>query len=207
MNFSDLQFCPRAADTFVPPSDIFEASEEDLVSLPSNEVLLGDWIFPNSLRFGCNGTITRWIFRAEPGVDLISIVRLPQWSIFRDHPWSTNEFELVRTSGSIEPGVYQYTLNFPVVVLMGEIVGLTYDSLTFGASLRVSFRNSSRNGTATSISYRRSFSGVSPFLTDTAHEENEYLPLVTPIMGTLGCALFLYLKAAALGWGYRPGGV
>lgn len=186
----DSQFCSSTLDNFLSTSELLGADEETLVSFPSNEVFLGDWIFPNSLRFECNETITGWVFRAEPGVDISSIERLPQWSIYRDHPWRIGDFELVRTTGTIgeleemdTPGVYSYTLNFPEYVNPGHVVGVTYDSLTFGTTLSVLFRNFSIDGMVTPISYRRSFSGLSLFMTDVATEENSYMPLVAPIIG------------------------
>ena len=173
------------------------AREEDLVSFPSNEVSLGEWIFP-SFSFQCSGRISGWIFRAEPGVDLASIDRVPQWSIYRDQPvtpLNMLDFEVIRSIGEVEetrdPGVYRYTLNSTMDVQMGDFVGVSYENSEDSqpTNLRLSFLNVSIDGRETPISFRRQdFSASVFFIVNPKTTENVtgYMPLVTPIIGKPG---------------------
>lgn len=191
---ADSQFCD--GDNFIPLPKIEEVTGDDLVPLPSAAVPFTEWIFPNSLRFQCSGTITGWIFRAEmnQSVNLSTIDRLPQWSIYRDNPLTSTEldFFVVRRTGNrdelnpMQSGLYNYSLSSPVDVLAGDILGIGYSDLPRDSrQLQISFLDVERDGRETPTSYRRIFTASFLLFAELGDEDNRYTPLVTPIMGKI----------------------
>ncbi len=83
----------------------------------------------------------------------------------------------------MQPGVFKYSLESPIDVQSGDVVGVSYD--TFGGSqLRLSFLDMMVSGREAPISYRRRFtSSVLIDVSSNAATDNRYVPLVTPIMG------------------------
>jgi hypothetical protein len=185
----DPQFCAGDGENFPAIPD---GNADDFVSLPSAEVPFVEWIFPTSLVFQCNGSVGGWLFRAKPGVDLNETDRLPQWSIYRELLVTTNvDYQMIaRTGGGEEDrleetgrsGVYQYTLNSPVDVKRGDIVGVSYDN-SGDRRLQLSFMDVSGDGRMTPLSYRRNFianvfvAQANSFIT----AEDRFMPFVTPI--------------------------
>ena len=171
------------------------------VFLPSNRLQFQEWIFPNSLRFGCRATILGWVFRVAQSISLNTINRfqLPRWNIYRQDRQSSSQlnniqFELRRSTGSFnelvpeatdQPGVYRYMLNSPVDVEVGDLVGVSYDSFGGGNPLPISFLEVGR-GMRTPISFRSTFipsTTTELFSTFFADEENRFVPLIAPILG------------------------
>jgi hypothetical protein len=202
----DPQFCAGDGDNFPAIPD---GNADDYVSLPSAEVRFVEWIFPTSLVFQCNGSIGGWLFRAKPDVDLNETDRLPQWSIYRELLVTTNnlDFEVIARTGGGEDdrlvetdrsGVYRYTLNSPVNVKRGDVVGVSYDN-SGDRRLQLSFMDVSVDERMTPLSYRRNFNArvfvaeANSFIT----AEDRFMPFVTPIMA--GESKCLQCLAAYLG--------
>lgn len=185
------QFCKDIPDNFTAISEFRETNDADLVELPSDEVDFTEWIFPNSLWFPCSGIVTGWIFRAE-SVNIDTIDRLPLWRIYTDFLTTpTNELDFIvkETTGSrdelseLSSGVYQYLLETPVEVEVGDIVGITYE--TISSDLSATLRPSFTDGQDLAESYRRPFTGLifdaSAIITE---YDTQHFPVVTAIMGT-----------------------
>lgn len=166
-----------------------------LVSLPSasNNVEFTEWIFPNTIRFLCSGKVFGWKFRGV-SANLSTIERLPRWTVYHETPATPGnnlDFAVRERSGNrnelVEidpPGVYQYSLNSPVDVMSGDIVGVSYDNVPTGNNqLQLSFLDMANFST----SYRRPFSGAIIGLFDAngpaVTSDHRYIPLVIPIMG------------------------
>ena len=183
------------------------------VFLPSNRLQFQEWIFPNSLRFGCRATILGWVFRVAQSISLNTINRfqLPRWNIYRlDRQFSSQlniRFELRRSTGSFnelvteatdQPGVYRYMLNNPVDVEVGDLVGVSYDSFGGGNPLPISFLEVG-SGMRTPISFRSTFTQstiTGLFSTLSANDENRFVPLIAPILGK---TLLLKINCVAAG--------
>ena len=166
-----------------------DAAEVDIVELPSDEVDFVEWIFPNSLRFPCSGVVSGWIFRAE-AVDLDSIDRLPLWRIYTENTATqTNllDFRVKETTGSrdelseLSSGVYQYLLETPVEVEVGDIVGITYEAAS--DDLSTTLRPSFTVGQDLAESYRRPFSALFLDVRFNSVADDQHFPVVTAIMG------------------------
>ena len=185
---TDAQFCTDIPDNFTAKSE-FQNDTTDLVQLPSNEVDFVEWIFPNSLRFPCSGVVSGWIFRAET-VDLDSIDRLPLWRIYTEitaTPTNLLDFGVKETTGSrdelseLSSGVYQYLLETPVEVEVGDIVGITYEAVS--DDLRTTLRPSFTVGQDLAESYRRPFSAEFLDVRFNSVADDQHFPVVTAIMG------------------------
>ena len=182
------QFCTDIPDNFTALSE-FQNDAADLVQLPSDEVDFVEWIFPNSLWFPCSGVVSGWIFRAEE-VDLDTIDRLPMWRIYTENtatPTNLIDFIVKETTGSrdelseLSSGVYQYLLETPVEVEVGDIVGITYEAVS--DDLRTTLRPSFTVGQDLAESYRRPFSAEFLDLRFNSVADDQHFPVVTAIMG------------------------
>ncbi len=180
----DGQFC----DEFFPSLEQIRAANiSGLVFLPSSDVDFREWIFPNSFRCACQGNVTGWIFRSDEGISDFSDRELPQWSIYEDSAINPTVFNLLRVSGSageireIEPGLYQYTLDTPVSVKFGDILGVRYEQ-SGPPFLRIGFRDLGAGSRP--VSFRRPRLGSFIFDSNTTFvtHDTQYLPLVTVVV-------------------------
>ena len=151
------------------------------------------WLFP-SLVLSCSGVLGGWIFKAEP-TDLSSVNNLPVLEVFRLTLNDTDAFayalvaevpEVPAIRSISEDGVYQYTLQLPMNVQAGDVVGVQYQD--YPGSTNVFLQLVFLNDTARSRSYRSQFAGglyriprdgTAPagFEIDT-----NYIPVITAIM-------------------------
>ena len=187
------QFCAAIPDNFTAMSEIQNVNTADLVGLPSDDLDFVEWIFPNSLKFPCSGRVRRWIFRAET-VDLNIYTYTPPgllWRIYTEHPISPG-FIAKATNGIIRynltelsSGVYQYLLEPPVEVEVGDIVGIVIPFVHLSTTLRPSFTV----GQDLAESYRHpgpnNYNLIDPS-TPSVVSDTQHFPVVTAIMGRYG---------------------
>ena len=195
--YLDAQFCDGIADNFTDQGDIGGAEDENLVQLPLYPpyFLFREWIFPNNLKFPCNGLLTGWIFRAR-NINFVPN-NLPLWVVYYKTT-GTNQlsFTLREGSGSINEmteitdGVYQYSLQSPVQVEEGDVVGIQYEKfpLTRTAPLQLTFIDAG-SGVDGPVSYRRYSSGTQFLVGNNAEDlesavstETRFTPLLTAVM-------------------------
>ena len=188
----EAQFCKGVSDNFTTFDDLRAASGPVVIPLPDNSLEFVAWIFPNSLRFLCAGQVAKWIFRVPTPINRTGLI-VPQWTIFHentDTPRNTDY--LVRSrSGSLgelsnlegERDVFQYTLNTPVAVEEGDILGITYDTSEGSNFLQVLFMNKFpsplsywRSRPLSSLVFDLRFTAVTT-------ADDRLVPLVIPVMG------------------------
>ena len=176
-------------------------NQSDVKLLPERTgtgLVFSRWFFP-SLVFSCSGVLGGWIFKAEP-TDLSSVNNLPVLEVFRmtftdtdDRGYaprrssSSSVAEVPAISSISEDGVYQYTLQLPVNVQAGDVVGVQYQDYPESPSmfLQLAFLNN----TARSCSYRSQFEGDGIYtipIDGTApvgfEIDTNYIPVITAIM-------------------------
>ena len=168
--------------------------DKNLALLPNTGLrnLFSEWIFPNSLKFPCRGLLTGWIFRAK-NIVITPQTNLPLWVVYyRTTGIEQLSFTLREGSGNITgmtkiaDGVFQYSLQSPVQVEEGDVVGIQYQEFPLQRTnpLQLSFIHADAP-----VSYWRFNSGTE-FLVGYDSEDLElyvsaktwYTPLVTVIM-------------------------
>ena len=178
--------------------DIRAAVDKNLALLPTSgsQNLFREWIFPNSLKFPCSGLLTGWIFRAD-NIIITSKNNLPLWVVYY-RITATNQlsFNLREGSGSIAgvtkiaDGVYQYSLQSPVQVEEGDVVGIQYQEYPLPRTkpLHLLFTNGG-SGINGPVSYWRPSNGTlflvgssSGDLAQFVSPHTRYTPLVTAVM-------------------------
>ena len=148
------------------------------------------WLFP-SLRFSCSGVLGGWVFKAEP-TDLSSVNNLPVLEVFRMSLTNMNNFvyaevpEVPAVKSISEDGVYQYTLQLPVNVQAGDVVGVQYQD--YPRSTNVFLQLAFLNNTAGSRSYRSQSEGDGLYtiprngVAQGFDIDTNYIPVITAIM-------------------------
>ena len=201
----ETQFCKGVPDNFTTFDDLRAASGPVVIPLPDNSLEFVAWIFPNSLRFLCAGQVAKWIFRVRTPINRAELI-VPQWTIFHENtgtPRNTDYFIRSR-SGSLgelsnlegERDVFQYTLNTPVAVEEGDILGIAYNTSEGSNFLRVLFMNEFPSP----LSYRSNRPLSSPildlrFTSFTTTADDRFVPLVIPVMGTyVHCTIVNIIK-------------
>ena len=179
--------------------DIREAEDENLILLPTLYFKFREWIFPNSLKFPCSGLLTGWIFRAD-NIIITPENNLPLWVVYY-RTTGTEQLSFTLREGSrnitgvtkIADGVFQYSLQSPVQVEEGDVVGIQYQEfplIILGSNnpLLLSFLDAG-SGADGPVSYLRSGSGTiflvgssSGDLAQFVSPHTRYTPLVTAVM-------------------------
>ena len=180
---------------------IEELNQSDVKLLPETRtgltaggLVFRRWLFP-SLVFSCSGVLGGWIFKAEP-TDLSSVNNLPVLEVFRLTLNDTDAFvyalvaevpEVPAIRSISEDGVYQYTLQLPMNVQAGDVVGVQYQD--YPGSTNVFLQLAFLNDTTRSRSYRSQFAGglyriprdnsTAPVGFDI---DTNYIPVITAIM-------------------------
>ena len=179
--------------------DIGETEDKNLILLPTIGFKFREWIFPNSLKFPCKGLLTGWIFRAD-NILITSENNFPLWVVYH-RTTGTDQLSFTLREGSdrvvlvtkIPDGVYQYSLQSPVQVEEGDIVGINYQEfplivLDSNNPLLLSFLDAG-SGADGPVSYLRSGSGTlflvrrnGEDLAQFVSSHTRYTPLVTAVM-------------------------
>ena len=178
--------------------------ESTLTLLPRPTLLFWEWIFPNSLKFPCSGLLGGWIFRANNNSVLTESINLPLWVVYsRTSGTSIKSFQLKEGSLSltglskIADGVYQYSLQSPLQVEEGDIVGVRYQNLPESSTnpLLLSFIDGG-SGADGPESYTRPFMGSLFVIADDngmlpvfVTTDMRYTPLVTAVMSKCWCGV------------------
>ena len=144
------------------------------------------WIFP-SMVFACNGSITKWVFRATPSIGN----QLPQFQVWKraDSTFS-NDYILVATSGSSlelqDRGVlYEYQLQSPIPIKENDTFGIL---LPFGSQSELYSLVVELWGIlGAPTSYYRSSVGTTFTTTVTGFPIPDYIPLVTAEISKYMC--------------------
>ena len=175
--------------------DITEAMDENLIGLPNLMLAFREWIFPNSLKFPCSGLLTGWIFRAS-NITITPENNLPLWVVYY-RTTGTDQLSFTLREGSrnitgvtkVADGVYQYSLQSPVQVEEGDVVGIQYQEFPSNSSnsLQLSFVDD--GGADGPVSYWRQASDFlflvgnsSENLSSFVRVNTQYTPLVTTVM-------------------------
>ena len=191
-------------DNFTKEVDIRGAKDENLTLLPNTQlfptiqplIIFREWIFPNSLKFLCSGVLTGWIFRAD-NITITSENNLPLWVVYNKITESNSQsFNLREGSGNITgvtkiaDGVFQYSLQSPVQVEEGDVVGINYQEfpLINTNPLLLSFLDAG-SGVDGPVSYMWQLRAMSFFIGSNGEDFEpfvstniRYTPLVSPIM-------------------------
>ena len=182
----EAQFCKGVPDNFTTFNDLRAASGPVVVPLPNNSLEFVAWIFPNNLRFPCAGQVAKWIFRVPTPINGAEST-VPQWTIFHENTGTprNNDYSIRSRSGSLgelsnlEGDIFQYTLNTPVAVEEGDILGITYN---MSEGLQVLFINKFPSP----LSYWSNRPLTSLFdlrFTALTTADDRLVPLVIPVMG------------------------
>ena len=149
-----------------------------LNTIPGLIVGARQWIFP-SMVFTCNGSITKWVFRATPSIGS----QLPQFQVWkRANNDVLTDFILVATSGSSleledRGEVYEYQLHSPIPILENYTFGIL---LPFGSQSELYSLVVELWGIlGAPTSYYRSSIGTTFSTTITGVPIQDYIPLVT----------------------------
>ena len=167
--------------------------------LGRNEPTFGSeqWIFPN-LQFNCFRTLTKWVFKGVGHRNARCRVQLATWRRYRFsssslsyEQVSTTDRNTARVTVEDDGSTFTYELANLVRVQPGDFVGAEISCSTFVGSadrLNVLGLRNSGNG---SVSYGRSPSGSLFFIqTSIGFQENDFLPLIQVVMGTLTLIMF-----------------
>ena len=154
-----------------------------LNAIPALVLGARQWIFP-SMVFTCNGSITKWVFRAIPTIGN----ELPQFQVWkRTNDTFPNDYTLVATSGSSleleDKGlVYEYRLQSPIPIFENYTFGMF---LPFGSQSELYSLVVELWGIiGAPTSYYRSSIGTTFNLSITGVPIQDYIPLVTAEIST-----------------------